>query len=157
MTLNTYLVFVISLVIYLIDQTSKYAIKKLVNPTDVIAVTSFFNIVYVENVGSAFGMFKSLGNVFFITISIIAIGFITFLIFKDKDNRLPYSLLLAGAFGNMTDRLIYGYVIDFFDFYIGKYHWYVFNVADASLTCGMVLMLINAFFIKRKNDKVETL
>lgn len=144
--------FVISFVIYLIDQVTKYLVKKFVNPFDVINVTPFLNIVYLENIGSAFGMFKSLGNIFFISVSVVAIGFISFLIFKDKENRLPYSLLLAGALGNMTDRLIYGYVIDFFDFFVGKYHWYVFNVADASLSVGMILMLINVFMVKKKRD-----
>ncbi|HIJ60583.1 MAG TPA: signal peptidase II [Nitrospirae bacterium] len=150
MNLKPYQAFVIAFIVYIVDQVSKLAVKRFVSPADVINVTPFLNIVYLENVGSAFGMFKTLGNTFFVTISVFAILFITCMILKDKDNRLPYSLLLGGAIGNMTDRLVYGYVIDFIDFYVGRYHWYVFNVADSALTCGIVLMLINVFFVKNK-------
>lgn len=151
------LFFGISLVIFIIDQTTKFWVKNSILPFETIYVTGFFNLVYVENVGSAFGMFKSLGNVFFITVSIIAIVVISVLIIKDRVNRLSYSLLLGGALGNMTDRIIYGYVIDFFDFHIGGYHWYVFNVADASLTVGMILILINAFLPNKsvKDDSIQ--
>ncbi len=148
MTLRPLHYFYFALVLFLIDQASKTAIKKNLSAFDSIRVTPFLNLVYVENTGSAFGMFKSLGNVFFIAISIVAVLVISYLLFKELSNRWAYSLLLSGALGNMTDRIIYGYVIDFFDFHIGKYHWYVFNVADASLTVGMLLLLIGSFFPK---------
>lgn len=132
--------------IYLIDQLTKTAIKKTLTALDTVRVTPFLSLVYVENTGSAFGMFRSLGNAFFITISIVAVAFIGFLIYREPANRLAYSLLIAGALGNMTDRVIYGYVVDFIDLHIGNYHWYAFNVADASLTVGMVLLIVNTFF-----------
>ncbi|MFQ3573579.1 MAG: signal peptidase II [Thermodesulfovibrionales bacterium] len=155
---KAYTYFVIAVAIFIIDQATKTWVKKSIHPFENIHVAPFFNLVYVENTGSAFGMFKSLGNTFFVSISIFAIIVISILIIKDKTNRLPYALLLGGALGNMTDRLIYGYVIDFLDFHIGGYHWYAFNIADASLSVGMLLMLINVLLPQKtaKNEAKTT-
>jgi signal peptidase II len=113
----------------------------------------FFNIVYVENIGSAFGMFKSLGNVFFIIVAALAMVFVSILIIKDKDNRLSFSLILGGAAGNLTDRIIRGYVIDFLDMYVGRYHWPAFNVADSALTIGIFLIALGLFFEYKKTEE----
>ena len=58
--------------------------------------------------------------------------------------RLSLALILAGAVGNLIDRILFGTVVDFFDFMIGSYHWYIFNVADSSVTIGMILYIYNA-------------
>lgn len=141
--------FLIALSVFILDQLTKYLIKSYVNPFEVISVLPFFNIVYVENIGSAFGMLKSLGNVFFITVAALAMVFVSILIMKDKDNRLGFSLILGGAAGNLTDRIIHGYVIDFLDVYAGRYHWPAFNVADSALTIGILLMMIKMFFASK--------
>jgi signal peptidase II len=138
--------FLIAFIIFVLDQITKYLVKSHVSPFDVIRVLPFFNIVYVENTGSAFGMFKSLGNIFFIIIAALAIVFVTVLIIKDKDNRVVFSLILGGAAGNLADRIIHGYVIDFLDVYLGKYHWPAFNVADSALTIGILLIIMRGFF-----------
>lgn len=138
--------FVIALIILVLDQTTKYLIKSYISSFEVIRVLPFFNIVYVENTGSAFGMFKSIGNVFFVAVAAMAIVFVSILIIRDKDNRLSFSLILGGAAGNLTDRLIYGYVIDFLDVYVGRYHWPAFNVADSALTIGILLLMIKTVF-----------
>lgn len=141
--------FFFALIVFILDQFSKYLIKSHIGPYDIIKITPFLNIVYVENIGSAFGMFKNLGNVFFIAVTSIAIVFISYLIIKDMDNRTGLSFILGGAAGNLMDRLLHGYVIDFLDVYIGKYHWPAFNIADAALTIGFILMIINLFFHKK--------
>jgi signal peptidase II len=64
------------------------------------------------------------------------------MIVKDSDNRLGFSLILGGAAGNLTDRIIYGYVIDFLEVYAGNFYWPAFNVADSALTIGIVLLMI---------------
>jgi signal peptidase II len=143
-----FLYFIIALLIFILDQSTKTLIKLYVHPFEVIRILPFFNILYVENIGSAFGMFKSLGNAFFIFISTFAIAFVSFLLFKEKDNRLCYSLVLGGAAGNLADRLIYGYVIDFLDFHIAGAHWPVFNIADAALTIGIILLFYKTLFKK---------
>jgi signal peptidase II len=142
--------FLIALVIFILDQFTKYLIKSNVSPYEIIRVLPFFNIVYVENVGSAFGMFKSLGNAFFIAIAVLAMVFVTVLIIRDKDNRLSFSLILGGAAGNLTDRIIRGYVIDFLDIYAGRYHWPAFNVADSALTIGIFLLALRLFLGDKK-------
>lgn len=138
--------FLISLSIFTLDQFTKYLIKSHVGPYEIIRVLPFFNIVYVENIGSAFGMFKSLGNAFFVAIAVLAIVFVTVIILKGKHDRLALSLILGGAVGNLTDRLIHGYVIDFLDIHVSRFHWPAFNVADSALTIGIALFFIETFF-----------
>ena len=67
--------------------------------------------------------------------------------------NLAFSLILAGAVGNVIDRLVYGYVIDFIDVYVNNWHWPAFNVADMAITCGAVLMLLEAFFEQRQEQR----
>ncbi|MBI5212308.1 MAG: signal peptidase II [Nitrospirae bacterium] len=141
--------FVIALLVFVFDQITKYVIKANISPYQIIEVLPFFDIVYVENIGSAFGMFKSLGNFFFIVIAATAMVFVTVLMIKDKDNRLAFSLILGGAAGNLTDRIIHGYVIDFLDVHIGKHHWPAFNVADSALTIGISLLVVKMIFYKK--------
>jgi signal peptidase II len=100
-------------------------------------------------------MFQELGATFLIIVAAIAIIFVSVLIIKDPNNRLAYSFLLGGAAGNTADRIIHGFVIDFLDFYIYKYHWPAFNVADMALTAGVFLLIIKMFIMSSsiKNKK----
>lgn len=138
------LFFCLSLIVLALDQATKYYVKMHVDPFDPIRILPFFDIVYVENTGSAFGMFKAFGSSFFIVVSMVAIIVLSVLVIKDVSNRTAYSLLLGGAAGNLLDRLFYGHVIDFLDVYVGKYHWPAFNVADAALTIGIALLFFRA-------------
>lgn len=137
-------------VVFVLDQITKHLIKTNVTPFDVIRVLPFFNIVYAENVGSAFGMFKSLGNAFFVSIASLAAVVITVMIWRDKENRLELSLILGGAAGNLADRIIYGYVIDFLDVHVAGHHWPAFNVADSALSVGTTLMIVKMLLPKPK-------
>ena len=136
----------VALIVLALDQVTKYYIKAYIGPFDVISVTSFFNIVYAENTGSAFGMFKSLGSLFFIVVSSSAVIALSVMIVKDAGNRIAYSLLLGGAAGNLLDRFLRGYVIDFLDVFAGTHHWPAFNVADSALSMGIILLLYKAVF-----------
>jgi signal peptidase II len=69
--------------------------------------------------------------------------------------RLSLALILAGAIGNLIDRLLFGEVVDFFDFMIGDFHWYIFNVADSAVTIGMFMYLYFSFYVQPKL-KTET-
>lgn len=145
----------ISTVVFLLDQFTKYLIRSQLSLSEVIRVTSFFSIVYVDNTGSAFGMFKSLGNPFFIVISVAVMVIITVMIVRVRDNRLPLSLILGGAAGNLADRIVHGYVIDFLDFYAGRQHWPAFNIADSALTIGIALLLVDTVFRKGEKDAAK--
>lgn len=129
----------------MLDQFTKYLALKFLSPNKTIKVLPFLNLVYVENIGSAFGMFKFLGSGFFIVITLFVTGLLIYLLFKDGKNWYVYSLIIAGALGNITDRIIYGYVIDFIDLHVGGLHWPAFNVADSAISIGIVLFLYKSF------------
>ncbi len=141
--------FIFALVVFLLDQASKYLIMRQLPLHKVIRVTPFFNIVYYRNIGSAFGLFKDLGNPFFIIVSSAAIVAVCILIVKDADSRLGFSLILGGAAGNLSDRLLHGYVTDFLELYVGTFYWPAFNVADSALTLGIAILIAKTVFGRR--------
>ena len=143
--------FLISLCIFALDQLTKYFIKTHIGLFDIVRITSFFNIVHVMNTGSAFGLFRDLGNAFFIIVALLAMTLITVLIMKDSRNRLAFALILGGSAGNLADRIMLGHVIDFLDFYAGSHHWPAFNVADSALTIGISLLLFKTVFEKKSS------
>lgn len=145
--------FLLGIAVYLLDQATKYLAKQNIGPYEVIPITAFFNLVYVENLGSAFGMFRDLGVYFFIGVAIVAAVIVSYLILKDSENRLAFSFVLGGALGNLTDRIVHGAVIDFFDFYVGSFHWPAFNVADVGLCIGIGMLLIHTFFFEGRGKK----
>ncbi|MDA8432440.1 MAG: signal peptidase II [Nitrospiraceae bacterium] len=134
--------FILAFFVFLLDQATKILIVKHLSLYQVIRIFPSFNIVYYRNIGSAFGLFKTLGNPFFIVISLIAIAGVAFLIIKDRGGRLGFSLILAGAAGNLADRLAHGYVVDFIEVYAGNFYWPAFNVADSALTIGIALLIV---------------
>lgn len=135
----------LSLCIGVADQVTKLVIQGSLHLLEVRPVTMFFNIVYYRNTGSAFGMFKHLGNTFFIVVSCMAIIVVVVLMLRDEDNRLGLSFILGGAAGNLTDRIAHNYVIDFLEVHAGKNYWPAFNIADSALTIGMGLLLVSAW------------
>jgi signal peptidase II len=136
--------FMLAFVVFVLDQGTKYVVMDNLSIYGVIKVMPFFNIVYYRNIGSAFGMFKGLGNPFFIFVSAAAIVAVSVMIIKDRDNRLGFSLILGGAAGNLSDRIAHGYVVDFLEVYAGNFYWPAFNVADSALTIGIGLLLIKS-------------
>ena len=136
-------VFSAALLVALLDQLTKFIIRnnlKLGSTTPII--NNIFHLTYVTNTGSAFGLFKNL-NWFFMLFSILVIIAIFYYLRKKIDEKekflqLAVGLLLGGTIGNMTDRILYGAVIDFLDFRI----WPVFNVADSAITISVVLLII---------------
>ena len=160
-SLNLALVIEILLVIIflvLIDQCMKISISKIMlnNSFDDIKLLPFLNIVFVRNTGVSFGMFSEwgiLGRYFFSIFSIVVGSFLILLaIFSDtKLFRISLGLISSGALGNAIDRVYFGGVIDFIDFFIYNFHWPAFNFADIFITIGVVLLLFDNIFNK-KND-----
>jgi signal peptidase II len=145
--------FMLSVAVLILDQSTKYFVRTGLSQFDIIHVLPVLNLVHVENVGSAFGLFKTLGNAFFIAIASCAALFVSFLIVKDRNNRAAFSLILGGAAGNLADRIMYGRVVDFLDIHAGKYHWPAFNVADSALTVGIVMMLLQSVVQMRRERR----
>lgn len=139
--------FLIASVCVLIDQLSKNFVKSYLLKNDsVIRIFDGLNIVYVENKGVSFGILAEYNITFFLGILSILISFyILFLILKSKDSveKNSLSLILGGALGNGFDRIVYGRVVDFIDFYYKNVHWPAFNFADSFITIGATI-----FFVK---------
>jgi len=141
-------VFLIVLAVIALDQMTKFLIIQHISPYESIRVLPFFHIVHVQNTGAAFGSFRGLGSSFFIVISVAAILFVIYLLTKKAYNQFGLSLVLGGAVGNLIDRVFYGKVVDFLDFFAGSFHWPAFNVADSSLTIGITIILLTALLKK---------
>lgn len=152
---STYLVFIT--VLLTVDQITKTAIFRSINPFDVHSVIpDFFNLVHVRNKGAIFGFFSNADSSFIFVLltvfSLAALGLVVYYFIKtpvsEKLMNVSLSLILAGALGNQIDRIMRGYVIDFLDFKFWGWHWPSFNVADSCISTGAVL-LIFIFFFKR--------
>jgi signal peptidase II len=134
---------IIALSVVVLDQVTKYLARTHIAAHESIELLPILNLVNVQNRGAAFGMFRSLGNMFFISISIAALIFMSWVIIKDKEDHRIFALLAGGAAGNLIDRLYLGYVVDFVDVAVAGQHWPAFNVADSALSVGMVFMALS--------------
>ena len=144
-------------ILLVLDQVSKLVIDQYVplhQSREVIA--GLFNIVHVQNKGAAFGLLAHIpgaAHIFVIT-SLIAIVLILvyFRLVKDREVWTPLclSMILAGAVGNLIDRFRLGSVIDFLDFHYKGWHWPAFNVADASITIGVILLALKILWGEKK-------
>ena len=133
---------IISFVV-LLDQITKFLARTRIHPMESIELLPVLNLVNVRNQGAAFGMFSSLGNNFFIIISFAAVLFMFWVIITAKEDYRVFSLLAAGAIGNLIDRVTLGYVVDFIDVTVSGRHWPAFNVADSALSLGIVFLMFN--------------
>jgi len=128
--------------IVLIDQISKILIHAKINLYESIQIIPhLLDFTYIRNEGIAFGINFAGSKVIFIVFPIL-ITFYLFSLLKDKEFDKPFYqisllLIIGGAIGNIIDRIFRGYVIDFIDFHINNVHWYVFNLADSSVTIGL--------------------
>jgi len=133
-----------------LDQITKLAVVRALELHEAIPLTGFFNLVRAHNPGAAFSLFADQPGWqrgFFIAVALVASGFILHLLRKTRGRTLfcvALALILGGAVGNLIDRVLYGYVIDFLDFYVGRWHWPVFNVADSAITVGAVLLVLDS-------------
>lgn len=145
--------FLLALSVYGIDQATKIMVVRGLRLFQVVPVLPFFNLVYYQNTGSAFGMFRGLGNFFFIVISMAAVVGVSVMLIRDARNRLAFALILGGAAGNVTDRIVRGAVVDFLEVYAGRFYWPAFNVADSALTVGIALLMITTVLDSRRQGR----
>jgi signal peptidase II len=142
----------LTLPLYALDQVTKQWVLRSISLYDARSVVpDFFNLVNVPNTGAAFGSFKG-NNTFFVVISLIALVVVTILLVRPRRSDLwrdvSLALLLAGILGNLTDRLLYGHVVDFllFNLHIRFADpWPAFNVADSCISIAVVLFIIHSF------------
>lgn len=149
--------------LYLADQASKaWAVKTLRFGEDRIVIRGFLQFAYTENPGIAFGQLQEGGSFarwFFVALAAAATVAVLYYFMKTprNDDRVlgACALLLAGILGNLTDRIRLGYVVDFIVMHAGDYHWPTFNVADASICIGAVLLMLDLFFGHKKPATVS--
>ncbi len=144
------------------DQLTKLFVRGFMGLGEEIEILSFFSITYVENKGIAWGLFANHegGNYVFLTLNVLALVFlfVNYSKFKtDKVTIIAWTLIMAGAIGNLGDRIFLGAVVDFLDFGVGRNRWPIFNIADVSITIGGFLLfygILKSLFerkILRKN------
>jgi signal peptidase II len=147
----------LSAVIVVADQVTKYAAVKYL-AGQIVEVTSFFNLVLAYNTGAAFSILADAAGWqrgLFIGIALVAAAWIIYLLRKYPRQRLfalALSLVLAGAIGNVIDRILIGAVVDFLDFHAFGRHWPAFNVADSAISCGAVLLVWDALRPAQSRD-----
>ncbi|MDE3274258.1 signal peptidase II [Pseudoalteromonas sp. G4] len=151
---------VLSIFLLALDQISKWVVSTEMSLYQTIDILPVFNFTYVHNYGAAFSFLSEAGGwqkYFFSTIAVtISVLLIYWLKKLPATNKLlcsAYALVLAGAIGNLIDRLVHGYVIDFLHVYYQQYDFPVFNIADVAISIGAALLLLDAFFEQKESDK----
>ena len=146
--------FFLFLTLVILDQFTKALVINFFNLYDSVALLPMINLTFVVNYGFAFGLLNnpSLNQILVSLVILAIIVYFLYLLIKTQDKifQLTLTLILAGALGNFIDRIFRGFVIDFIDIYIGKYHWPAFNIADSCITVGFVVLMINILFLNKK-------
>ena len=150
------IIFAIIIFTFFLDLVTKnYAINNLLLNHS-ITINTFLNFTLAFNYGAAFSFLSDAGGWqrwFFVIFSLIVISFISYILIKDKDSEyIAYSLVLGGALGNLYDRFLLGYVIDFIEFHYDNFYWPIFNIADIAISIGIILLLYSMF--SKDNKKI---
>lgn len=153
----------LAIVLLIVDQVTKQAIVALMDYRESIAIMPFFNLTYVHNPGAAFSFLADQDGWqrwFFTIIASLVSALLLYWMAKTpkQDNliAIAFALILSGAVGNLIDRLMFGYVIDFLDFYVGNKHWPAFNIADSAIFIGAGLMIIDTLKGDNKEESSNT-
>ena len=145
--------------VFLLDQASKAVVSATLKMHEIRPlIHGLLNLTLVHNTGAAFGLLAGqpsiLRTIFFLGVSVVAMGVILWMVFRlPQDQKLELfalSLIFGGALGNVIDRARLGEVIDFIDVYYRTYHWPAFNVADSAITIGVILLVSRLVFVKEK-------
>jgi len=146
-----------------LDRLSKWIVESSVSAYDTVRVIpGLFNIVHSENRGMAFGIMNDSNSewrtTLLIVLSAAAVVFVAAMLWKpqqlDRNSFWGLTLLMGGAAGNVFDRVVWGRVTDFLDFYIGEHHWHTFNVADSAVVIGSGLLLLDLLRPKKQAANV---
>ncbi len=142
----------LSAVVIVLDQLSKWLMTSWLDQHQTVPVLPSFNLTLAHNYGAAFSFLASAGGWqrWFFVILAVAVSLVLIIWLKKLQHHArleaaSLALILGGAIGNVIDRLIYGYVVDFLDVYYGSYHWPAFNIADSAICVGAVLLIFDSF------------
>lgn len=147
------LITILSIIFTILDQASKYSIINYLNK-DIEVINNFFYLIYTKNNGAAFSILTG-KRIFLIIITLLIIGSLIYYIIKNKISSkieiLAFSLIIGGSLGNLIDRVVRGYVVDFISVKIFGYHFPIFNIADSLICIGVFILLIIQFRKERKS------
>ena len=149
----------IAAAVVLLDQYTKLLVlRHFILHESVTVIPGFFNLTYVRNKGAAFGILSGINDgwrtVFFVGLSLIALTALAYLVRKTGE-RLPliaYACISGGAVGNLIDRVRFGEVVDFVEWYYQSFHWPAFNIADSAITIGVGLLMVDMLFLQRQDN-----
>jgi signal peptidase II len=149
--------FLVALAVVLLDRVSKWLVASHMMLHDSInVIPGFFQLTYVQNSGAAFGLFAESSSewtsAMLVLFSLMALIVVAVMLWRNSHSLtitgLGLALIMGGALGNLWDRLLYGRVVDFFDFYMGTYHWPAFNIADSAIVVGAGLLVLEIVLAK---------
>jgi len=147
----------VSVVVLILDQCTKLLADALIGAYQSVELLPFLALRKAYNYGAAFSFLGDASGWqrwFFIILALVVIGILVAWLRRlpvtDTRARLALVLILGGAAGNVIDRLVYGYVIDFIDVFYGSWHWPTFNIADSAISVGAFLLILDAFLEHRK-------
>ncbi len=150
----------IAAAVVVLDQWTKYLVTKNFHLYESVPVIrGFFNLTYVRNKGAAFGLLSgshgAWRSVFFVLVAAVALAAVGMLIRKSEDklSLVAFSLIGGGAVGNLIDRIRFGEVVDFIEWYYRSYHWPTFNVADSAISVGVALLAVEMLFPGKETDR----
>ena len=154
-------IIIISLVVFLLDRFTKYLVLDLFENITIteIYINHFINLLLIWNDGIAFGLLNFSDQKIYslITIIIFFVSIVVLIIaLKSKTYDVYFfSMIFGGALGNLFDRVKYNAVPDFIDLHINNYHWFIFNVADIFISLGVICLIFDEIFLKRKLQKTN--
>lgn len=135
-------------VVVIIDQVTKSLALEYLLPSDPYPLTGFLNLTLVFNRGAAFGFLNQQSGWQILVFAAIALAVVAYVVhhiyqeaYRSSASVLGYGLIGGGAIGNLIDRIRFGHVVDFVDFHLGGWHFWVFNVADSALTIGVIVLI----------------
>jgi len=150
----------VALAVLLVDQLTKLWIMEQFSYGASEALTGFFNLVHVHNYGAAFSFLNNEGgwqrwafSFFALVVSVVIVIWISRLSPQQKLEGYALALILGGALGNLYDRVTLGYVVDFLDFHWSAVHFPAFNIADAGISVGALLLILDGFLNNRPSDR----
>ena len=149
-------IIILSIILTFTDQLSKFIVIKALNVNHSIEVIkNFFYLTYTHNKGAAFSILTG-KRIFLVLIAIFIIAAILYYLKKNTPNnslsKIAFSFVIGGSLGNLIDRIMYGYVIDFLDFIIFGYDFPVFNIADSFITIGAIGLIISILFLNKEGE-----
>lgn len=152
---------VIAVMVIVLDQLSKFLMLTFVlNEQSVIIIMPFFNLVHAWNTGVSFSLFNNggfIGTLLLCLIVIVIVAILLRWLYKEKTKLIQIALgmIIGGAVGNLIDRIRFGAVFDFLDFYIDAYHWPAFNLADSCICIGAVMIILHSMIYPTKKQIKE--